>query len=242
MSYEKWKIYFKANEKHFAWLDLTNAKKLSENEKNVIYESIRQFQKGENSEGKNLIEYAKQYENEDYLEAIKDFIREEQRHAEVLGRFMALNGIARLRSHWVDSIFRKLRTLSGLENSVIVLLTAEIIAAVYYKALRDATSSEDLRKICKQILIDEEMHINFQSHTLKKHLERKSHLGAKCIRTFHEILMAGTIVIVWHEHKNVLTAGGYKFQNFQKEVWKEFQRAQKMIQGESRIICNVVTK
>ena len=164
--FKKWKAYFENNQDHFNDLDPTTNNGLTDNERKVIYKSIRQFQKGENSEGKNLYNYAKAWGNQDYLETIKLFIREEQTHALVLGEFMKANNIPKIKHHWVDGIFRGLRKIGGLENSINVLLTAEVIAAIYYRALKNATRNKLLTNICDQIILDEEMHINFQSRTL----------------------------------------------------------------------------
>ena len=100
------------------------------------------------------------------METVKIFIKEEQDHALVLGQFMDMHSIEKIRKDGLDNIFRFLRKLAGLEGTVTVLLTAEIISMIYYQALRNATSSRTLRQICRQILIDEEMHLRFQSFTL----------------------------------------------------------------------------
>ncbi|WP_164672387.1 hypothetical protein [Bacillus velezensis] len=47
-----------------------------------------------------------------------------------------------------------------------MLLTAEVIAAVYYDALKNVTGSVCLQSICGQILIDEKQHFEFQAETL----------------------------------------------------------------------------
>lgn len=208
-------------------------KKLTSKEKKIISKSIQQFQRGENSEGKSLFKYAKDFNEPFYVETIKLFIREEQTHAAVLGNFMKQNNIPKIKSHWVDNVFRKLRQLASLENSVTILITAEIIAAIYYQALRDATHSKNLKMICEQILIDEEMHINFQSYTLQIFYEKKSRFRKWTSRLFHRILMKGTILVVWLHHKKVYQAGGFSFKKFYQATWQEFKRAENMLMKNS---------
>jgi hypothetical protein len=77
----------------------------------------------------------------------------------VLGRYMDKENIPKIREHWLVNIFRWLRKRAGLENTLTVLFTAEIISKVYYKALANATQSDILKKICTQILYDEDFHI-----------------------------------------------------------------------------------
>ncbi|GAB1857534.1 hypothetical protein MHTCC0001_23700 [Flavobacteriaceae bacterium MHTCC 0001] len=225
-----WLSYFRKNEKHFDnILNCPLDKELSLNEIHIIEGSIQQFQKGENSEGKHLIAYAQKHGDKSYLETIKLFIKEEQKHALVLAKFMKANNIEKIKDHWVDNTFRSLRKLTALENSIIVLLTAEIIAAIYYLALRECTTSKTLKAICDQILLDEEMHINFQSYTLRQFYKNKSLTAKIYSRLFHRILMTGTILVVWLYHKPVLRLGGFSLPHFYRSVFNEYHRSEKMI-------------
>src|ERR1700737_1503652 len=117
MNFTSWKRHFEENQSHFSNLDWKTMDILSDGEKNIIADSIAQFQKGENSEGKHLFNHAKKYRDPAYLECIKLFIREEQMHARVLGRFMEMNKIPKIKKHWVDDIFRSLRKIAGMENT-----------------------------------------------------------------------------------------------------------------------------
>ncbi|MBC7949050.1 MAG: ferritin-like domain-containing protein [Chitinophagaceae bacterium] len=210
MNYKDWNEYFLSNQGHFRDIDFDAEDKLTHRERSTIKESLQQFQRGENSEGKHLFSYARMNQDPDYLPCISLFIREEQSHARVLGSFMAKHCIRRISGHWVDGVFRWLRQLAGLENTIRVLLTAEIIAKVYYDALHDATRSILLRKICNQILKDEDKHIEFQCYTLSL-FKRKSFLGDWLKRCWNFTLMFGTILIVWLHHRKVYTKGGYGF-------------------------------
>ncbi len=234
--FANWLNYFKTNQSHFDTINFSDGYKLSDTEKKNIYKSIQQFQKGENSEGKHLYNFAKDWGNREYFETIKLFIKEEQKHALVLGRFMKQNDIPKIKNHWVDGVFRWLRKIGGLENSINVLLTAEVIAAIYYQALRKATNNKTLVAICDQIISDEEMHINFQSKTLGM-----LHLGKGFFSRFiavvkKRILMSGTIAVVWLFHSKVYRAGGYNLRKYIEETWKEYLRSEFMQRGKSEIL------
>jgi hypothetical protein len=233
MNFHVWHQYFLSNQNHFDHLDWNGNEPLSSEEKRVITSSIRQFQRGEHSEGKHFLQFAKTMNDKYYIEAVRVFIKEEQDHASVLGRFMDLNQIDKLNKDWLDSTFRWLRKLAGLEGTITVLLTAEIISMIYYKALNTATRSFLLQQICKQILIDEKMHLQFQGHTLQVLYKRKHRISVHFSRFLHKVLMAGTIVMVWIYHQKVLRAGHYHFFSFFAEVWKEFRKCKKMIKGEA---------
>ena len=240
ISFSEWHQYFISNQDHFEDIDWENSDRLKYSEILLITESIQQFQKGESSEGKNLLKFAKDFQNEEYLSAIKLFIREEQKHALVLVKIMKANGIDKITDHWVDSVFRILRKFSNLENSIIFLSTAEIISAVYYKALREATRSESLKTVCSQILSDEEMHINFQAYTLNYFHNQKNIVSKQIGRTLHKILMFGTAMVVWNYHKQVLKKGGYSFKQFINAIFEEFDRFDEMILDKKKIVIRKV--
>jgi len=107
----KWVQYYRRNNQNLKYIHWDDNYKLTTNEREIIIKSIQQFQLGENSEGKHLIkraqEYVHQTQDQDYYEALIEFIKEEQRHARDLGRFMKVQGIPLLRRHWVDNVFRR---------------------------------------------------------------------------------------------------------------------------------------
>jgi hypothetical protein len=232
MSYLNWKKYFESNKTHFSGIDWEQEDNLTEREKKIIATSIQQFQKGENSEGKHFFAFAKTFPDPLYLECIKLFITEEQTHALVLGKFMDKHSIPKIKKHWVDGCFRWLRKFSGLENSVMVLVTAEIIAKVYYKALMDCTKSGLIRKICVQILKDEDQHIIFQCNALGHFYAKKNALRKFFTRSFHFVLMIGTILIVWIYHRKVFVTGGYNFNKFFTETISIFFEAEAIVKNE----------
>ncbi|MEJ0105829.1 MAG: hypothetical protein WDO19_26205 [Bacteroidota bacterium] len=218
MTYQHWKRYFEDNRSHFSDINWQEEDNLKDDEKELVSSSLQQFQRGENSEGKHLFAYAKTFPDPVYLECIRLFICEEQMHAKVLGSYMDKYSIPRIKGHWVDGVFRWLRKLAGIENTIAILLTAEIISKVYYAALKRATGSSILQKICGQILKDEDQHIAFQCFTLRFFYRGRSLAGRLLIRTLQFILMNGTIAIVWLYHNRVLKKGGHSLVTFWQTV------------------------
>src|SRR5581483_3217776 len=99
--------------------------------------------------------------------AVEWFIREEQRHGELLGRFLDLAGAGRVRADWGDRLFRAVRyCLPNMEVWTTPVVMVETLALVYYNALRRATGSAVLRGICARILADEVPHLRFQCERL----------------------------------------------------------------------------
>lgn len=228
--FKAWKDYFQRNRTHFSHIAFTGHKELTTWDRDFITTSIQQFQRGESSEGLHLLKVARDYD-QDYHEAIKVFIKEEQKHAAILMRFMKQEGIPSIKDHWTDSAFRKLRKFLSIENTITVLLTAEIIADVYYRGLRDATDSNTLKLICEQILSDEEMHINFQSYTLRNFYFKSSGIKRWAYKGYNAILMSGTALLVWFYHGHIFKRAGISFSAYTGMLKAEYIRARRMITG-----------
>jgi hypothetical protein len=202
---------------------------LSDKERAAITHSIQMFQLGENSEGRHLIRYAKEWAEHSgdaaYPEAIRMLIVEEQRHASVLGRFMEINGIARLKRGCSDGVFWWARNMFGsLEVSISVLVTAEIIAKVYYPALSEATASIVLRAICEQIHREEVAHVEFQTDQLARIRVGRPPYGIWVTRLLHRLLFYPTLTVVGFSHRMVLRRGGMSLSRFFARCHREFVR------------------
>ena len=219
-SSQEWVGYFRRNAEARAAWPHSGALTLSPWERRAIESSIAEFQLGESSEGRHLKDLARRWAlragDWDYAHAIDLFIAEENRHAGELGAFMDAEAIGRLGHSWADRIFRGLRKLAGLELAVRVLVTAEIIAQVYYQALRDATQSSKLREICGRILEDEDPHVQFQCERLA--ILRRGRAGRSLVEASHWILLGGAALVVWVNHRRVLRAGRFGLVDYLREV------------------------
>jgi hypothetical protein len=202
---------------------------LSDAERTAIAHSIQVFQLGENSEGRHLMCYAKKWAERTgdaaYPEAIRMLIVEEQRHAGVLARFMEINGIARIKRGCTDAVFRRTRNWGGsLELSISVLVTAEIIAKIYYPALGEATASTVLQTICEQIYREEIGHVEFQTEQLARIRAGRLPLGMWATRFLHRLLFYPTIMVVGLSHRVALRRGGLSLWRFASRCHHEFVR------------------
>jgi hypothetical protein len=234
-SSREWLEHFRANEEQELLPE--GGPPLSEAEREALIPSIKEFQLGESSEGRHLrrraAEYAKVSGNQDYLPAMEYFIREEQRHALYLRDYLASEGVGTVRKRWVDTVFRRLRNLAGLEVSVGVLVTAEIIAKVYYAALGKATRSPMLGRICERILRDEEAHVRFQAERLAILRRDRPELGMRLTRLLHRALFFGACLVVWRNHGAAIRRGGLGFMAYWRGCWEEFDAALLMMEPRS---------
>ena len=225
-----WIRYFEQNRHSLLEIPWHAGPELTVQERLGLGRSVQEFQRGESSEGRHFLRYAEQYAAQtgdwDYVSALRLFIAEEQRHARDLGRFLTINGIPLVQSTLPDRVFRMLRHLLGsLEMSIAVLITAEIIAEVYYGALRAATASVILERLCEQILRDEASHVEFQGEQLANLRARRGPLFYGLTVTAQRMLFLGTCLVVWVFHRCVFKAGGQNFRRFWHSAWLYFERA-----------------
>jgi hypothetical protein len=221
-----WVDYFYQNapEPVFPWSD---GVRLSEAERMAVIPSIQQFQLGEGASGARMLEGAQRFSRATgdlgLIAALKLFLREEQRHSRILARFLQAESARCLRKHWVDTIFRWIRGLAGLELCLKVLVTAELLARPYYAALRDATGSPLLRSICQHILDEEGAHLRFQAFLLERFQKRHGRATQRLTKACHSAFLALTAVVVWIEHGPVFKSAGRTFRQLWEEARQEFE-------------------
>src|SRR5258706_9061758 len=226
----EWRIYYEENASLLLEIPWQIGREVTDEERKAITTSVQDFQAGESSEGRHLFQYSKAYAEQtgdyEYIEAIRLFIAEEQRHARDLTHFLQINEIPLVKTTFTDGVFRRLRQILGnLEISIAVLVTAEIIAIVYYTALRDATNSQVLQTLCKQILQDEVRHVEFQAEQLGKLRAKRHWLLLAATNGLQRFLFWGTGFVVWLFHGRVFRKSGYSFTRFWKYCWGEFNKA-----------------
>ena len=229
----QWCSYFRGNAKALLDIPWAQGAGLTEEERDAVAASVQDFQLGESSEGLNLLRAARAYAaragDPAYEEAIRLFVREEQRHAGDLARFLTLAGVPLLSKSWTDAVFRFLRRLAGLEQFLTVLVTAEMIGKVYYQALRRATGSPVLRRLCDQLLRDEIKHIRFHTERLALMRRGRPRWRLFLTRLGHRVFFGGTCLVAWWAHRKALRAGGYGFSRFWQETWEVFRASARPI-------------
>jgi hypothetical protein len=222
----KWFTHFSLRSMTALHVSPNPAVQLTDKERRTITPSIQQFQLGENSRGQHLLERGQKHgravNDPLFAGALDIFIKEEQQHSRYLAAFMESQAIPLVQKHWVDTVFRRLRALAGLELSLTVLVTAELIAVPYFRALRAATNSPILKIICNRILEDEANHLKFQASMLARIAGRRPEAFQRFLSELHRFFLLGTIQVVWFEHHILFEAAGYTFRRFKDETMGEF--------------------
>jgi len=125
--------------------------------------SLARFQLGEAGEGRiaHQIDSARlPGVDDDYRAALKLFVREEGRHARVLGLMVNALGAPMLSKQWTERLFVHARRLMGIRFKLLVLLAAEVIGICFYGALSTAVPGSWASSLA-QLCADEEVHLDF---------------------------------------------------------------------------------
>jgi len=225
---QNWISYFKQNLEHKR-IDWQLKPAITAQEVKVILSALQAWQLGETSEGTNLIHAATKYADSigdpDYVDAIRLFIKEEQRHGSNLGLYLDAIGQPRIKKNWGDSLFRKVRHFNtSMEMWTLAVIVVESTAQIFYQALKEATQCKLLKQICTDILIDEATHITFQTERLAIIVDSKTMLGKDLRGIFYRGFFLGTSVLIWLAHKKLFKAGGNTFKGYMRKMEFKYLR------------------
>jgi hypothetical protein len=226
----EWVAYFQANALNGRGIPWERGAEVTNAERDAICHSLQAWQLGETSDGRHLraaaARHARRIGDPDYLPAVEYFIREEQRHGELLGRFLDLSGVGRVRKNWGDHLFRAARyLLPNMETWTTPVVMVEVLALIYYNALRRATHSAVLTTICSQILADEIPHIRFQCERLALIYRHRSRPGLWMTMAVQRVFFLVVVLLVWFGHRGALRAGGYGWRHYWRAAWDRMTAA-----------------
>jgi hypothetical protein len=119
-----------------------------------------------------------------------------------------------LRRHWSNSSFVFLRRLFGLEEELLVLLVPEMIAQLFFRALRDCTNDSGLRAIFAQIVEDEDGHVAFHVDFLRQRFAGLPLVRRILLRGGWRIIFRGACFVVMLDHFAMLRAAGISMAGF----------------------------
>ena len=230
-----WFNYFLSNEKKLLHISYEDENTLSHDEVKLIKESLQIWQLGEGSPGNNLRKmiqkYAQKNNRHNFIEIMEKFLDDEKRHSQLLLQFMEFHDIKCKNKMFIDDFFRSLRKIMGLQCSIIMLVTGEIIALSYYHTLSKITTSKALPVICKQMLQDELMHIVLQSDTLYRFTLKNGRIKNILILIFRNVGMFIAVLIAWGHFKKIFKKGGHNLFSF-------YGTSQNVLKQSKQIIIN----
>src|SRR5215469_16498175 len=202
---EIWLNHFEYHAQHPRCVPAGLSDVLKDEERRLIARSIAVFQLCEQPEGTSLLRSARRFaekHNAAQLTRITElFVNEQQRHATLLRAFMEDHGIACKQADATDFVFSCLRRLGRFETRLHVLVAAELIANVYYRALESATGCQRLKVLCRTLVADELAHIGLESQLLLTLRSRKPAVVRAGARLFHKAFFTCAASAVYLTHR-----------------------------------------
>lgn len=231
MNTQHWINHFEANTRLNHELRLSQTPcELPDQTREALVRSIAIFQLGESGGGTRLRRYTRSIatlENlKGYQRAVDLFVAEEQSHAALLARTVTHLRGTLLKKQWTNSIFRWMRDLVNLEFNIQVLLTAELIAEVYFGLLSLRCSDPIVQTVAKKLLRDEMGHLSFQRDFLFERLKTLAPAMQRLWRwQFQAIHLATATVVSW-DHRDCLRSLNITPADFRARAvrcWQSFQ-------------------
>lgn len=140
-----------------------------------LAKSLAVFQLGE-SGGGTIVEQARASRlpqiDRHYADAMALFVREENRHADILAICVRQLGGQLIQENWTATLFVSARRLIGLRLKVMVLLAAEVVGICYYHLLSAKLPASPMRDWLTELVADEQSHLDFHCHFLRSQVDR----------------------------------------------------------------------
>lgn len=234
-SSEQWLQHFQKNAT-IQRIDPDLVPQIDQKDKQAILYSLKAWQKGETSEGRHLIQAASKHaetiKDPIYLEVIRLFIKEEQKHGENLGQYLDAMGEERISFDWGDQLFRIVRGWNrSITSWTMAVLVVESAAQIFYQALKDSSDCPLLKQICSDILIDEAYHIQFQSERLAFVMGLKSPFWRAQYLMIYRTLFEVTHQLIWHAHRRAFIHGGWNKDRYTLSMRRKFGRSLSKIES-----------
>ena len=218
----QWLLYFEKNRmlrSKFIWpatLNVVPSLRLP------LIAALQRFQVGETGEGRHLRRYAASTGDRVFEVCVDMFIKEEQEHAWLLASAIKGMGGELLSSHWTDSVFIVLRQSVGLKTAILILFLAEVIGKCFYELVHQNMTDSFLEAVFEQIIHDEEGHIHFHTHCLRRAFESYSPSQKCAIHAFWTSAFWCTCAVFVADNYAALKHMGISPIDFTKKCWRVF--------------------
>ncbi len=228
--WKQWKEHFKNNESRPLPKIDSEILNLRTNEMQSIAYSIAIFQLGEAGEGRIAKEIDKTILfgiDDFYREALKLFVKEEGRHARILGECVrALKGNL-IESNWTERLFYFGRRLLGVRLKLMVLLAAEVVGICFYRRLVDKIPNGLVKSALLDIIKDEEKHLKFHSDFFR--IRIRNFFTKAIFRLLWRTIAFAVYITVILDHRKTFRVLGIS-------NWKTFQKFQEIARSTEEFI------
>ncbi|PJZ58517.1 sugar transferase [Leptospira barantonii] len=218
IEWKTWRDHFRKNEHRPLPKIVSEVLELRPNEMSSIAYSLAIFQLGESGEGRIAKEIDKTILfgiDDFYREALKLFVKEEGRHARILGECVrALKGEL-IESNWTERLFHFGRRLLGVRLKLMVLLAAEVVGICFYRKIAEKIPNGFVKSALLEVVKDEEKHLKFHGDFFRVRV--KTFLSKILFRIlWRTISIAACITVILDHRKTFRILGISNYKTFQK--------------------------
>ncbi|UZN07722.1 sugar transferase [Leptospira santarosai] len=213
-----WSEHFRKNESRPLPKIDAEVLKLRPNEMQSIAYSLAIFQLGESGEGRISKEIDKTILfgiDDFYRQALKLFVKEEGRHARILGECVrALKGEP-IESNWTERLFYFGRRLLGVRLKLMVLLAAEVVGICFYKKIAEKIPNGLIKSALLDIVRDEEKHLKFHGDFFR--IRVRNFFTKIVFKILWKLIaLAACAAVILDHRKTFRTLGISNWKTFQK--------------------------
>jgi hypothetical protein len=200
MRWNEWRRYFEANAQR-PLPRVEQAPELEPAQHSALVRSLQKFQLGETGEGRlaNQVDTVRlRGVDDDFRACVKMFVREEGRHARVLGFMLRALGAGLVTRDWSAAGFRTLRRMIGVRVKLFVALAAEAVGAGFYGLMSERLPDGEVPRALRELCSDEAAHLRFQSEFFHSQLPNPIGRALFCLAWAIAGRAAAMIVLVDH--------------------------------------------
>lgn len=232
-----WHEYFEKNRDQRAAIPWDTGVNVPAEVRRPFVRSLQKFQIGESGEGRHLRKLSAATGDARYAAAMDLFIREEQRHAELMAGILRRLDAPLLASDWTDNCFVCMRHLSGLRTELLVLLLPEMIARVYFEVLQRAFTNPALQTVFGQIVRDEQGHLEFHADYLNKAFASISFPRRIALQLVWHAAYRAVCLVVYFDHRSLLRRLGITPKKFWADCGAVFDEVAAKIFSPAHVLC-----
>jgi hypothetical protein len=208
MTNRDWKRYFEANaSRPFPRVD--GGRGVPDAARAAVAAALARFQAGETGEGRiahEIYRFDAPGVDDDYRCALALFVREEGRHARILGQLARALGGRSLGTTRGQATFTRVRRLAGVRTKLLALLVAEVVGIGFYGMLASRLGDGSVRDALREICADEEAHLRFHADFFRA--QSADARGRWLFRLAWWPLAAGTCTLLIAVERDALRAIG----------------------------------
>ncbi|EMF89756.1 bacterial sugar transferase [Leptospira santarosai str. ST188] len=227
-----WSEHFRKNESRPLPKIDAEVLKLRPNEMQSIAYSLAIFQLGESGEGRISKEIDKTILfgiDDFYRQALKLFVKEEGRHARILGECVrALKGEP-IESNWTERLFYFGRRLLGVRLKLMVLLAAEVVGICFYKKIAEKIPNGLIKSALLDIVRDEEKHLKFHGDFFR--IRVRNFFTKIVFKILWKLIALAACAAVILDHRKTFRTLGIS-------NWKTFQKFQEIARSAEDFIVS----